>query len=142
MNTFRLEIVTPERKIFSDDVVFLAVRGVEGDLGIAAHHIPFVTALAIAPAKVTFPDGREKRIAVSGGFLEVRGTEATILAEAAELPEEIDLERARRAKARAEAAMEEARRRTDAEAKIAYVKAELALRRALMRLEVGGGDGA
>ncbi|MBE3597014.1 MAG: F0F1 ATP synthase subunit epsilon [Hydrogenibacillus sp.] len=130
MDAFRLEIVTPDRKVFADDVVFLAVRGVEGDLGIAAHHVPFVTRLDIAPARITFPDGRVKRVAVSGGFLEVRGDGVTILADAAELPEEIDLDRALRAKERAERDLEKAR-------DLEFKKAELALRRALVRLDVG-----
>ncbi|MBE3594962.1 MAG: F0F1 ATP synthase subunit epsilon [Candidatus Carbobacillus altaicus] len=129
MHTYRLEIVTPERKVFDGEIRFLSVRGIEGDLGIAKDHLPLVTPLDIHPAKLVFPDGSVKRVAVSGGFLEVRKNEVTILAEAAELPEEIDVDRALRAKERAEEALKKARERE-------FLMAQYALRRALVRLDV------
>lgn len=129
MSAYRLSIVTPERKVFDAEVQFLSVRGTEGDLGIAKDHIPFVTVLDIHPAKLVFPNGTVKRVAISGGFLEVSRDEVTILAEAAELPEEIDVDRALRAKEKAEEALRKAREKE-------FLMAQYALKRALMRLDV------
>jgi len=128
--TFHLEVVTPDRKVFSGDIVFLSTRTVEGALGIAANHLPLVATLDIHAAVLHLPDGNERPISVCGGVLEVRGNRVTILAEAAELPEDIDLDRALRAKLEAEKALQRAR-------DVEYSRAELALRRALVRLQVG-----
>ncbi|MBE3550007.1 MAG: ATP synthase epsilon chain [Brockia lithotrophica] len=128
--TFHLEIVTPDRKVFAGEVVFLSTRTVEGGIGIAANHLPFVATLDIHAATLHFPDGSRKLVSVCGGVLEVRKDRVTILAEAAELPEEIDLDRALRAKLEAEEALQKAR-------DVEYTRAELALRRALVRLQVG-----
>lgn len=131
MATFLLDIVTPERKVFSGQVSFVGVVGYEGELGIMANHMPLVTPLKIAPVKIVFEDGTEKFVAVGGGFIEVRGKQATILARTAELPEEIDIDRALRAKERAE---ERLKKKMDVDVK----RAEIALQRAITRLKVSG----
>lgn len=105
-------------------------RGVEGDLGILPNHMPLVTPLKIAPVRIKTDGDKEQQIAVSGGFMEVRGDKVTILAETAELPEEIDVERAKAAKARAE------QRLIDKHPDLDYKRAELALLRAQVRLQV------
>lgn len=128
--TFQLDIVTPERKVFSGDVTFVSVKGMSGDLGILANHMPLVTPLKIGPVKIIGPENEEQLVAVSGGFIEVRGTKVTILAEAAELPEEIDIDRALRAKERAEQRLA---KRMEYDAK----RAQLSLQRAITRLQVG-----
>lgn len=129
MSTFLLEIVTPERKVYAEEADFIVARGVEGELGILPNHIPLVTPLKIAPLEVKKGGNREV-IAVSGGFMEVRKNKVVILAESAELPEEIDIERARAAKERAE-------RRLKAKMDdIDFRRAELALQRAMTRINV------
>lgn len=131
MATFMLDIVTPERKVFSGEVEFVGVKGFEGELGVMANHMPLVTPLKIGSVKVVLADKSEQLIAVCGGFLEVRGKQASILAETAELPEEIDIDRALRAKERAEERLKN-RHSYDT------TRAEIALQRALMRLKVSG----
>lgn len=101
MNTFLLEIVTPEHLVYSKQVNSLTVRGVNGELGILPGHIPLVTPLQVAPLSVK-ADGVTVSIAVHGGFVEVHKDKVTVLAESAELPRDIDVERAEAAKERAE----------------------------------------
>ena len=97
MAAFKLSIVTPEKVFYEAEVVALTVPGSEGYLGILAHHAPLIT--AIKPGKIEFRDTEDQvhLLAVSGGFLEVSGNLATILADAAEDVDEIDIERARAA---------------------------------------------
>jgi len=133
MSTMKLEIVTPERKVYDNDVNMVVVKGVAGELGILPHHIPLVTPLKVAPVKAKKPDGREDFIAVHGGFMEVRGEKVVILAEAAELPEEIDVDRAMRAKERAE-------QRLRSKEIIDFHRAEIALQRAMTRINVSNHD--
>ncbi|OKP98478.1 F0F1 ATP synthase subunit epsilon [Paenibacillus sp. P46E] len=131
MNTFLLEIVTPEHLVYSKQVSSLTVKGVDGDLGILPGHIPLVTPLQVAPMFVK-ADGVTITIAVHGGFVEVHKDKVTVLAESAELPTEIDVERA-------EAAKERAQRRLQARSKqdeIDHRRAELALQRAVTRIKV------
>ncbi|WP_150270582.1 F0F1 ATP synthase subunit epsilon [Paenibacillus tepidiphilus] len=136
MNTFLLEIVTPEHLVFSKQVNSLVVRGVEGELGILPGHIPLVTPLQVAPLSVKV-NGETITIAVHGGFVEVHKDKVTVLAESAELPKDIDLERA-------EAARERAQRRLQTRSKqdeIDHRRAELALQRAVTRIKVSAGKG-
>ncbi len=128
MSTVKLEIVTPERKVYEKDVDMVVVKGITGELGILPNHIPLVTPLRIAPVRVKF--GKEEElIAVHGGFMEVRKDKIVILAEIAELPGEIDLERAQKAKERAENRMN-----TNDSAEL--LRAEIALQKAINRISV------
>ena len=129
MSTFLLEIVTPERKVYAQQVDMIVVKGVAGDLGILPHHIPLVTPLKIAPVHIK-QGSTDLYIAVSGGFMEVGKDKVIILAETAELPGDIDLERARIAKARAEG------RLNDKAEHIDFHRAEMAMQKALMRIGV------
>jgi F-type H+-transporting ATPase subunit epsilon len=131
MSTLRLEIVTPERKVYENDVNMVVVKGVEGEMGILPHHIPLVTPLKVAPVKAKIGN-TEEFIAVHGGFMEVRKDKVVILAEAAELGSDIDVSRARSAKERAEL------RLTQKQSDINSQRAEMALQRALSRLESAG----
>jgi len=97
MATFPLELVTPERKLFSEEVQAVRVPGVEGSLGVLAGHAPLLTELTTGLIKLTLADGREAYIATSGGFMQVSREKVIILADSAELSEEIDIERARAA---------------------------------------------
>jgi len=130
MSTFRLEIVTPERKVYSDDVDMLIVKGELGDLGILPNHAPLATPLAISIATIR-KDGIEQKVAISGGFLEVGNNKAIILAETAELPEDIDLDRARKAKERAEQRLAH---KSNGEFDI--IRVETALQRAMNRINL------
>ena len=133
MSTFLLEIVTPERLIFSEQVNSLVVRGVEGELGILPGHVPFVTPLQIAPVSIK-ADGKELKIAVAGGFVEVRKEKVVILAESAELASDIDVERARAALERAETRLSSKGSKDQYD----HRRAEIALQRAMNRLKVSG----
>ncbi|MCJ7828274.1 MAG: F0F1 ATP synthase subunit epsilon, partial [Dehalococcoidia bacterium] len=101
MATLRLEIITAERQVFSDDVNTVVAPGVEGELGILPHHAPLITMLKPGELLIR-KDSEETYLFVSGGFLEVRPDKILILADACERAEEIDIERAEAAKRRAE----------------------------------------
>nr|WP_216369212.1 MULTISPECIES: F0F1 ATP synthase subunit epsilon [unclassified Brevibacillus] len=125
-----VEVVTPERVVYSGEASMVIARGVQGDLGILPNHMPLVTPLKIAPVRIKTEGEKEIRMAVSGGFMEVRGDKVTILAETAELPEDIDVERAKAAKERAE------KRLIDKHPDLDIRRAERALQRAMARLDV------
>ncbi|HBI03230.1 MAG TPA: F0F1 ATP synthase subunit epsilon [Paenibacillaceae bacterium] len=132
MNTIAIEVVTPERLVYRGEARIVVARGVEGDLGILPNHIPLVTPLKIAPVVVKKAnEGQEETIAVSGGVMEVRKEKITILAETAELPDTIDVDRALRAKERAERRLAES-----GQEDFDFKRAQLALQRAIMRLSV------
>ena len=129
MATFRLELVTAEKMVYSDDVDMVIAWGLEGQLGILPHHAPLMTMLQ--PGELIIKkENEETYMAVSGGFLEVRPDKVIILADACERAEEIDLARAEEAKRRAGEIMEAPSPETDSAA------AEAALRRSLVRLKV------
>lgn len=128
MSTLRLEIVTPEHKIYERDVDMVIVQGVVGEMGILPNHTPLVSPLKIAVSRVQ-KSGEEDFIAVHGGFVEIRKDKVVILAEAAEVGSTIDQCRAQQAKERAERRLEGSKLEFDAK------RAELALHRALTRLQ-------
>jgi F-type H+-transporting ATPase subunit epsilon len=128
MATFRLEIVTAERMVFSDDVSAVIAWGVEGQLGILPHHAPLMTMLQPGDILIR-KDKEEEFFVISGGFLEVRPDKVIILADACERVDEIDIARAEEAKRRAQETMKAAPLSADAAA------AEAALRRSLARLK-------
>lgn len=125
-----LEVVTPDRKVVSTAVDIVVCPGVEGQFGVLVGHVPFLSALDIGEMYYKV-GGKTEYLAVSGGFAEVTGSKVTIVAEAAEYGREIDVERARRAKERAERRLAAAKTE-----QIDWVRAEAALRRAMTRLKV------
>ncbi|SMB88224.1 ATP synthase F1 subcomplex epsilon subunit [Desulfonispora thiosulfatigenes DSM 11270] len=126
----KLEIVTPEKKVLSKDIESLIVPGVEGYLGILPNHAPLVAGLKVGA--ISYKEaGKTEQVAVSGGFLEVAKNQATILASTAEFAKDIDVERAKEAKHRAEERLKQ-------KDNIDVHRAELALARALARLKVSG----
>jgi F-type H+-transporting ATPase subunit epsilon len=133
VSTFLLEIVTPERKVYAEQVNMVSVKGVGGELGILPNHIPLVTPLKIAPISVKKQGSKDEIIAVNGGFMEVRKDKVVILAESAELPEQIDIDRAKAAKERAEKRIAETKQDN-----VDFKRAEAALQRALNRISVSG----
>jgi F-type H+-transporting ATPase subunit epsilon len=98
--TFRLEIVTPEKLVFSEDIVSLIVPAEEGYLGVLAGHAPLLCSLKPGEIKIRRESG-ESLYATSGGFMEVTPKKTSILSESAEAPETVDLARAEKAKQRA-----------------------------------------
>jgi len=127
--TFRLEVVTAERLVFSDDVNIVVAWGTEGQLGILPHHAPLMTMLLPGDLLIR-KDNEEQYLAISGGFLEVRPDKVIVLADACERAEEIDVTRAEAAKRRAEEILKARAPELDA------AIAEAALRRSLARLKV------
>jgi F-type H+-transporting ATPase subunit epsilon len=127
--TFRLEVVTAEGMVFSDDVNMIVAWGTEGQLGILPHHAPLMTMLRPGDLLIR-KDNEEEYLAISGGFLEVRPDKVVILADTCERAEEIDVARAEAAKRRAEEMLKGRPPEVDAAA------AEAALRRSLTRLKV------
>jgi F-type H+-transporting ATPase subunit epsilon len=125
----RLEIITAERLVYSDDVDVVVAPGIEGQLGILPHHAPLMTALQPGELLVR-KNGEESYLAVSGGFMEVLGNRVTILADAAERSDEIDEQRAQQAVERARERLEKR------EADIELEQALHSLRRAQVRLNV------
>ena len=129
-DTFRLELASQERMTLATNALSVVAPGAEGYLGILAHHAPLIAALGVGDLTVVDETGRESHVAITSGFLEVSGNVATVLADTAELAEEIDVERARVALERAQARLRDRPEGTDVE------RAYGALHRALNRLKV------
>jgi F-type H+-transporting ATPase subunit epsilon len=130
-DSIQLVIVTPERQLLSEAVSEVTVPGLEGQLGVLPGHAPLITELGIGELNYRRKaDGKQSVLAVVGGFAEVLGERVTILAETAERAEEIDLERAQAALARAE------KRVASSDATVDWDRAFIALQRALIRIQV------
>lgn len=123
----RLEIVTPDKVVLTQDVEYVGVPGIQGQFGVLANHIPFLSALAIGSLYYKL-EGRTRFVFISGGFAEVSPDAVTILAETAEKAEEIDISRAQKAKERAE------QRLRQAKDNIEFARAQQELMRALHRM--------
>ena len=128
----RCEIVSQDRTVFQDDVDVVILPGVAGEMGILPHHAPVLTILKYGVIKIR-KDGKEELFAVAGGMAEVQPTIVTILADAAENIEDIDITRAKAAKKRAEDALAKIKPDEDQDT---YLKMEAALRRSNLRLDV------
>lgn len=131
--TFTLRIVSPEGNVLKEEVEFVLLPGGAGELGILPNHAPLIAGLDIGVARYTV-EGKVKRLAVAGGFVEVADNSVTLLADTAELSDQIDLERAERAKERATKRLSSISSDTDVR------RAELALRRAVARINALKGD--
>lgn len=129
-----LEIVTPEKVVYSADVASIFAPAIMGGIGILPDHIPIVTGLDIGKLRVNPVGGQEVPLFIGGGFLEVKKNKAVILAKSAETSEEIDAERARKAKERAEERLQKKEEGVDVS------RAEAALKRAISRLQIKGLD--
>jgi len=131
-NTFKLNLVTPEKLVYGEDVKSLVANGTSGSLGILPRHAPLLTSLEIGVLSVTDKDGSVKKYATSNGFLEVNNNEVTILVETAEDMANIDAKRALAAKERAQQRLAEKTHEIDLQ------RAELALKKAITRLKISG----
>jgi F-type H+-transporting ATPase subunit epsilon len=129
MAGIKVDIVTAERIVYSEEVDIIVAPGIEGELGILPQHAPLMTSLKEGELMMR-KGGEEIFMAISGGFLEVRPDRVIVLADSAERSDEIDVTRAEEAKRRAE------ERISKLTSEIDLARAEAALRRSLIRLKV------
>ncbi|MCQ6274621.1 F0F1 ATP synthase subunit epsilon [Bacillus sp. V3B] len=134
MKTVKVNVVTPDGPVYESDVEMISTKAQSGELGILPGHIPMVAPLKIGAVRLK-NGGKTDFVAVTGGMLEVRPDQVTILAQAAETSDEIDKERALKAKERAEQRLQEQKKDN-----IDLRRAELALRRAINRITVSNKD--
>ena len=127
---FQVEIITPERIFYTGEASMIEFTSVEGEMGVYKNHIPLTTVLAPGIVTIT-EDGGHKQAAVHAGFAEILGDKVTLLAEIAEWPDEIDFDRAEAARERAKARIENKQ-----DSGIDMIRAELALRKALVRISL------
>ena len=125
-----LEIVTPERQVFSEEVDSVVCPGIEGELGVLPHHAPLLTTLGVGELRIR-RGGEEEFFAIAGGFLQVRPDKVVVMAETADMAAEIDIEKAVEARREAEQALAEG-----FEEPADLARARAALQRALLRIRV------
>lgn len=129
MEGLRLDIVTPDKVVLNAEVDYVGAEGVDGQFGLLPQHAPMLTALKVGD--LYYRQGNETHwVFVAGGFAQISDNKVTVLAEAAELASDIDVERAQAAKARAEQRLAEPKPELD------IVRAELALARARARIRI------
>ena len=132
MAQIQLEVVTPSGAVVSEEVDIVTAPGVGGEFGVLANHAPFLS--TIKTGTLSYKKDRvSKFLMVTGGFTEVSNNKVTFLVESAEFGNDIDVDRAMRAKERAEKRLAQAQQATE---KINRVRAEAALQRSLARLRV------
>ncbi|MGA9407706.1 MAG: F0F1 ATP synthase subunit epsilon [Bacteroidota bacterium] len=130
---FKLDIVTPTKTVFSGDVQSFSAPGAAGGFQVLFNHAPLLSSITIGQVKIIDPVGSERRFATSGGFVEVNDNQVILLAETAERADEIDVQRAVKAKERATERLQQ-KERIDEE------RARVALARALNRLKIAGSN--
>ena len=124
---FKLQVIAPDRVFLEEDADMVELTTTEGEIGVLKDHIPLTAIVAPGILRIK-KDGQQKEAALLEGFVEILPDKVVILAESCEWPEEIDITRASEAKIRAE------RRLKSADAEMNEARAELALRRSLVRL--------
>ena len=133
-STIRMELVTPERLVLSEEVDEVVLPGYEGEFGVLPGHTQFLAILNIGV--MWYRKGSAiNKLALGGGFSEVTHDRVVVMADTAERADEIDIERARRARDRAEARLKELSMDDET-----YAKAYAELQRALVRMALGGGE--
>lgn len=130
---FHLRIVTPDRTVVDRKVLAVSFMGMDGSYGILANHAPMMTATQPGVVRITESDGSKEELVTTDGFAEVRDNVLTLVCEAGERAEEIDVERAREAERRARERIEQIKKGQPGD----LPRAEAALRRALLRQLVG-----
>ncbi len=128
---FNLQIISPTRIFYDGDVDMVEMKTTEGEIGILAGHIPLTAILQPGVLRIKSAEG-EREAALLDGFVQIQKDRVTVLAESCEWPEEIDVNRADEAKARAERRIKSGAKEVD------VVRAELALKKALIRIEIAG----
>lgn len=127
----QLDVVTPQKLAYSEQVDLIEGPAIDGLIGILPNHAPLVTAMKIGVVRVV-KDGEETQIAISEGFMEVQPDQINLVVRTAEMPEEIDVDRAKSARDRAEEKLEQNKDNVD------FVRAEAAYDRAKARLKAAG----
>jgi F-type H+-transporting ATPase subunit epsilon len=135
MATIKLEIVSPDKVVYSEDINMLICRTTGGELGILPHHAPLVTGIVPNAIRVKIDGQDEQLIAVAGGFMEVTPEQINMLVSAAEQPIDIDINRAKQAYARAEERIKTFHQGTKEAEDIDIDRAQAALHRAMARLK-------
>jgi F-type H+-transporting ATPase subunit epsilon len=128
-NTFKVSIITPERTFYEGEATMVEFNTVEGEIGVLPKHIPLTTVIAPGICNITEAEG-VKKAAVHAGLAEILPDKVTLLAEIAEWPDEIDVERARSAEDRARA------RLAEKDANLDVLRADVALKKALVRQDL------
>ncbi|KRM57999.1 F0F1 ATP synthase subunit epsilon [Secundilactobacillus malefermentans] len=128
-----VSIVTPDGKVYDDQATMIVVKTKAGELGIMPNHVPLIASLAVDEARVDRGDGNKDEIAINGGFIEFSENVATIVADSAEKQGDIDVSRAESARKRAEERLRKAKEAHDTDT---MNRAEVALRRAINRINV------
>ncbi len=131
MSTFILEVITPERNFFSGEAECIIFKSIDGEMGVLAKHAPTVTTVNIGPIKIKANDKWIEAV-VGDGFAKIMPDKVVIMADSAEYPEEIDVNRAKAAKQRAEERMQKQL------SELEYMRSKAALARAMARLKVTG----
>lgn len=134
MATFQFEVVTQDRTVVLTEVEHVLLPGEDGKFGVLANHLPMMAALTLGILEFGPLKGKRRKIALGGGFMEMNNNRLTIMANTAELAEDIDVLRAKQAKERAE------QRIAGQKADIDFARANLALRKALLRIQVAEQD--
>lgn len=129
--TFNLQIISPTRIFFDGAAEMVEMKTTEGEIGVLAGHIPLTVILEPGILKIRQEDG-VREAALHDGFVEIRKDRVTVLAESCEWPDEIDVDRAKEAKERAENRIKSGRQEVD------MLRAELALKKALTRIDLAG----
>lgn len=129
--TFNLQIISPTRVFFDEAVDMVEMKTTEGEIGVLAGHIPLTTILEPGVLRIK-TDGDVREAALHDGFVQIQKDKVMVLAESCEWPDEIDANRAEKAKERAE------RRLTSGSKEVDMVRAELALKKALIRIDLAG----
>lgn len=127
----RLEVVTPTGAVVDDDVDIVNAPGYGGDFGVLANHAPFLSTIKIG--LLSYEQGKKREnLMISGGFCEVSNNKITFLVESAEFGTQIDVDRAMKAKERAEKRLAQATQQSES---VNRARAEAALQRALARIK-------
>ena len=129
MSTLQLDVVTPDKRVVSEKVDYVSCPGIEGEFGVLKEHVALLSALKVGALRYDV-SGKQQYVFISGGFADVNDNVVTVLAEAAELAEDIDKNRAESARKRAE---ERLAQRADT---VDVTRAEASLHRALIRLNI------
>lgn len=129
MSTFMLEVITPERNFFSGEAECVIFKSVDGEMGVLPMHAPTVTAVNVGPLKIK-ADGKWIEAVVTDGFAKIMPDKVVIMTDTAEYPEEIDVNRAKAAKQRAEERLQKQL------SQLEYMRSKTALARAMARLKV------
>lgn len=129
---FKVTIITPDGTVYDNDNATMVIMNTAGgQMGIMANHVPLIAALEISTVRIKHGEGTAEVAAVNGGIIQFDGHQALIAADSAEMPEEIDIQRAEEAKKRSESEIEKAKREHNQDE---LARAEVHLKRAINRL--------